>query len=65
MPRIEPPWWLKPGTEICPFCEVHFQFEAAGFCSVCDRIICQLCSFEDVETRQLYCPDCVPLSETP
>lgn len=53
-----PPWWLEPGPEICPFCEVHFHFEAASWCADCDRPLCQTCLIEVFSRRRVLCPDC-------
>jgi hypothetical protein len=51
-------WWLEPGTETCPFCEVRFQFEAACYCSECDEPICPACVVQIFATRQVLCPEC-------
>lgn len=58
MPARERAWWLEAGSEICPFCEVRYQAEAASYCSACDRPICQTCFFEVLATRRVLCPEC-------
>jgi hypothetical protein len=52
------PWWLEPGPEICPFCEVHLHFEVMLYCATCDRPICPTCQVEIMESRSVLCPEC-------
>lgn len=58
-PKPSPtPWWLEPGPETCPFCEIRLHFEAIGYCSECDQPICPTCALEVLATRQVLCPEC-------
>lgn len=52
------PWWLEPGPETCPFCEIRLHFEAVCYCPECDQPICPTCVVEVYAPRQILCPEC-------
>jgi hypothetical protein len=60
--RLVNPWWLEPGTEICPACHQLYLYETEYRCFDCDGPRCQNC----VQVRQaltMVCLDCFDCSE--
>lgn len=37
------PWWLEPGTEVCPACNHTYAIQTEYRCVACDVVICAIC----------------------
>jgi len=50
------PWWLSPGTEICPVCHQLYLYETEYRCEDCDGPMCENC----VAVSELSVTVCLP-----
>src|SRR4030095_13803408 len=41
--RVLEPWWLLPGTEMCPVCHQLYLYETEYRCADCDGPTCENC----------------------
>jgi hypothetical protein len=60
--RLVNPWWLEPGTEICPTCHQVYLYETEYRCTDCDGPRCQNC-VQVREALTIVCLDCFDCSE--
>jgi hypothetical protein len=61
-PRLVNPWWLEPGTEICPTCHHVYLYETEYRCADCDVARCGNC----IQVRRsltVLCVDCFDAPE--
>ncbi len=59
--RLASPWWLEPGTEICPACHHLYLYETEYRCADCDAPRCPNCV--QVERALTLCLECIDFSE--
>lgn len=57
-------WWLESGATACTFREVRYRIEAMTWCHDCDHPACRACIFEIPASREMFCPECLPATET-
>lgn len=50
------PWWLEPGTEICPACSHTYVIQTEYRCVACDGAICSMCV--ETTTTEVLCVGC-------
>jgi hypothetical protein len=51
------PWWLEPGTEICPACGHTYVIQTEYRCVECDGAICAMCVGTATAT-EVFCVGC-------
>ncbi|HMG36016.1 MAG TPA: hypothetical protein VKM94_18920 [Blastocatellia bacterium] len=55
--RLEVPWWLEQGTEVCAECEITYDYHVEYRCTACDAPLCPMCA-EVVVQSEVFCRPC-------
>lgn len=56
--KLNRPWWLEDGTDICPACNQAYAYQTEYRCVACDGPVCAMCVETTIEI-EIFCSGCV------